>query len=239
ITSPSNPYFAKAAVNRIWAQLFGVGLVDPVDDFGDSNPPSHPELLDDLAAWFADSGYDRPALIRALTATRAYGLASEVGPGGPPGPRLFARGPVRGLTPEQLYDSLAQAVGLPSEPAQNVRAVVPTGPRAAFLEKFAAGDDRPTERETSIPQALAVMNGALVADATSPERGETLVAVAEAPFLDARGRVETLFLAALARRPRPEESARLVAYVEARDPRAALADVFWALLNSAEFKLNH
>ena len=114
------------------------------------------------------------------------------------------------------------------------------GPRAAFVEKFAAGEERPTDRETSIPQAMAFMNGALVADATSLERGETLVAVAEAPFLDTRGRVETLFLAAqLTRRPRPEESARLVAYVEAREPRSALADIFWVLLNSAEFKLNH
>jgi hypothetical protein len=120
-----------------------------------------------------------------------------------------------------------------------VRAVAANSPRAAFLAKFAAGDDRPTERETSIPQALAIMNGTLVATATSLERGETIVAVADAPFLDTRGRVETLFLAALARRPRPEESARLVAYVEAREPRAALADVFWALLNSAEFKLDH
>ena len=239
ITSPGNPYFAKATANRIWAQLFGVGLVDPIDDFGDSNPPSHPELLDDLAAWFAASGYDRRALIRALTATRAYGLTSDVGPDGATDPRLFARGPVRGLTPEQLYDSLAQAVGLPPDLSQPARNLGQAGPAAAFLEKFAAGDDRPTERETSIPQALAIMNGTLVATATSLERGETLVAVAEAPFLDASGRVETLFLAALARRPRPEESARLIAYVEAREPRAALADVFWALLNSAEFKLNH
>ena len=93
---PGNPYFARASVNRAWAQLFGVGLVDPVDDFGDSNPPSHPELLDDLAAWFVESGYDCRALIRALAATRAYGLASDAGSGGPADPRLFARGPVRG-----------------------------------------------------------------------------------------------------------------------------------------------
>jgi hypothetical protein len=239
ITARDNPYFARAMVNRAWAQLFGVGLVDPVDDFGDSNPPSHPELLDDLAGWFAESGFDRRALIRALTATRAYALSSASGPGEPPDPRLFARGPVRGMSPEQLYDSLAQAVGLPFEVAPPQRGVFVTGPKAAFLEKFAAGDERPTERETSIPQALAFLHGSLVADATSLERGETLGAVVEAPFLDTAGRIETLFLAALTRRPTAEESARLVAYVEGRDPKAALADVFWALLNSAEFKLNH
>jgi hypothetical protein len=239
ITARDNPYFARAMVNRVWAQLFGVGLVDPVDDFGDSNPPSHPELLDDLAGWFAESGYDRRALIRALTATRAYALSSASGPGEPPDPRLFARGPVRGMSPEQLYESLAQAVGLPFEATPPQRGLVPTGPKAVFLDKFAAGDERPTERETSIPQALAFLHGGLVADATSLERGETLVAVAEVPFLDTTGRIETLFLAALTRRPTAEESARLVAYVEGRDPKRALTDVFWALLNSAEFKLNH
>ncbi|WP_165075969.1 DUF1553 domain-containing protein [Paludisphaera rhizosphaerae] len=239
MTSPDNPYFAKAAVNRIWSQLFGIGLVDPVDDFGDANPPSHPELLEDLAAWFISSGYDRQALIRALTATRAYGLSSDVEHARPADPRLFARGPVRGLTSEQFYDSLAQAVGMPPELTANPRAVVPNGPRAALLEKFAMGDDRPTEHQTSIPQALALMNGAFVAGATDLVQGETLGAVADAPFLDDRGRVETLFLAALSRRPRPEESARLVAYVASHGSRLALADVFWALLNSAEFKLNH
>lgn len=239
MTSPGNPYFAKAAVNRTWSQLFGIGLVDPVDDFGDANPPSHPELLEDLAAWFISSGYDRQALIRALTATRAYGLSSDAEQSRTADPRLFARGPVRGLTADQFYDSLAQAVGLPPDLTANPRGIVVNGPRAAFLEKFAAGDDRPTEHQTSIPQALALMNGAFVAGATDLAQGETLGAVADAPFLDDQGRVETLFLAALSRRPRPEESARLVAYVASRGSRPALADIFWALLNSAEFKLNH
>ena len=89
-------------------------------------------------------------------------------------------------------------------------------PRAEFLEKFARQDERPTEAQTSILQALALMNGRLVAGATRLEEGATLSAVAEAPFLDPPGRVETLFLATLSRRPTPEESARLVAYRRAR-----------------------
>ena len=89
-----------------------------------------------------------------------------------------------------------------------------------------------------------MMNGPLVAKATQVAVGATLSAVAEAPFLDTAGRVETLFLAALGRRPKPDESARMVAYVESRVAATgrgptALSDVFWALLNSPEFVVNH
>ena len=77
MTAPENPYFARAAVNRIWAQLFGIGLVDPVDDMGADNPPSHPELLDTLARAFAEHGFDRKFLIRAITLSRPYQLTSH------------------------------------------------------------------------------------------------------------------------------------------------------------------
>jgi hypothetical protein len=246
MTSPDNPYFARAAVNRIWAQLFGIGLVDPVDDMGADNPPSHPELLDVLAKAFAEHGYDRKFLIRAITLCRPYQLTShDAGPGASSDdPRLFARMRERGLTAEQLYDSLTQAIGLTVEEARPGRlAVEMSSSRGEFLEKFGHQDERPTEAQTSILQALALMNGRTVAGATHVEGGATLSAVAEAPFLDTAGRIETLFLATLSRRPRREEAARLAAYVEgggsAGDPRKALSDVFWALLNSPEFLLNH
>ncbi len=87
------------------------------------------------------------------------------------------------------------------------------------------------------------MNGQFTADVTSLQRSELLAAVADSPFLDDAGKVETLFLAALSRRPHPEEAAKLVEYVQRggarKDARAALGDVFWALLNSPEFILNH
>src|SRR5262249_21152433 len=111
-----------------------------------------------------------------------------------------------------------------------------------------------SEVQTSIPQALTLMNGGLVASATTLERSETLAAVADAPFLDTRGRIEALYLATLSREPTPKELARLVKFVDAGGDHAdepatdrekekrynqALADVFWALLNSGEFYLNH
>jgi hypothetical protein len=254
MTDPDNPYFARAAVNRIWAQLFGTGLVDPVDDMGADNPPSHPELLDALARGFAAHGFDRQYLYRAIVLSRPYQLTSAVsgaetstetgtGPSADTS-RLFARMPVRGLTGEQLYDSLVQAIGLAPEEERTDRAfIASSASRGAFLETFARHDEKPTEPQTSILQALHLMNGQVVSAATRLDTGATLSAVAEAPFLDTGDRVETLFLAALSRRPTPDEADRMIAYVErggtTGDRRTALADVFWALLNSPEFLFNH
>src|SRR5262249_55699527 len=121
--------------------------------------------------------------------------------------------------------------------------------RGDFQTKFANAADRPTEVQTSILQALAMMNGRLTSDATSLERSETLSAIADAPFMTVSEKVEALYLAALSRRPTSKEASRLVRYVDeggvstartrAARQNEALADVFWALLNTAEFKFNH
>jgi hypothetical protein len=240
LTAAENPYFARAAANRVWAHLFGVGLVDPVDDLGADNPPSHPELLDELAGQFAAHQFDLKYLLRAVALSRAYQLSSDVTDPTQSDLRAFARMPLKGLTPEQLYDSLVVATGYRETNNTNNRFF---GPRAEFLAKFNNATDRRTEAQTSILQALALMNGKFVADATSLERSEVLAAIADAPFLDDAQRVEALYLAALARKPRPEEVARLAPYVArggvSGDPKKALTDVFWALLNSSEFILNH
>ena len=214
MTARDNPYFARAGANRIWAQLFGTGLVDPVDDLNDANPPSHPELLDELAREFAGHGYDPKFLIRALTSSRAYQLSSDATGATQDDPHLFARMAVKVLTPEQLFDSLLQATGRP--PVAGGRSPGQQGSPylAEFLQKFSRRDEKPTEAQTSILQALTMMNGRLIAESTSSAQGPTLGAVSEAPFLDAGGKIETLFLAALSRRPRPEEQARLMEYVE-------------------------
>jgi hypothetical protein len=241
MTAPDNPFFARAGANRLWAHFFGVGIVDPPDDFNDENRPSHPELLDELARQFAGHGYDYKFLIRAITLSKTYQLSS-VHPGPEvPDLRLFARMPVKGLSPDQLFDSFVRATGTPvANPGQ--RRFAPNTPQGQFLARF-AGQERVTEHQTSIPQALALMNSRLVGDATHVGRGEVLSAVASAPFMDTAGRVETLYLATLSRKPRPEERERFVRYVEeggaTKDPKAALADVFWALLNSTEFVFNH
>ena len=160
ITSPANPYFAKAIVNRAWAQLFGVGFVDPIDDFSETNPSSHPELLDDLARGFVDSGFNLPLLFRAIAASRAYQLTSEGPPERSDEPRLFARMAVKAMSGEQWYDSLTRAIGLPPEPVNRSQRIInPSAPRSIFLEKFASTDDRAVDRPTSILQALTLMHG--------------------------------------------------------------------------------
>ena len=98
MTSPSNPYFARAAVNRTWWRLFGRGIVNPADDMHAANPPSHPELLDLLAGRFAKSGFDLKLLTRAIVSSQAYQRTSR--PSGDPEKQatLFARMSVRVLT---------------------------------------------------------------------------------------------------------------------------------------------
>ena len=242
VTAPDNPYFARAAVNRVWARFFGTGIIDPVDDLRDDNPPSHPELLDLLAREFRSHGYDLKFLIRSITATKAYapderGRPLGAGPGEPvrrdAGPHPFSRPVLRGACPG---DRLPREVGarLP------LRGKLP---KDRFVELFTNRDEKPTEGETTILQALALMNGPLIASVTNMETSDTLAALAEAPYLDTQGRIETLYLAALTRRPRPDELERLVPYVERGGPTGdrskALGDVFWALLNSPEFRFNH
>ncbi|MBS0202074.1 MAG: DUF1553 domain-containing protein [Planctomycetes bacterium] len=244
ITAKKNPFFARTTVNRLWAHFFGVGFVDPVDDFSGTNRPSHPELLDDIAADFAKHEFDLKYLIRAITLTRAYQLSSRRSDPSQDQPQQFARMTVQGLTGEQLFDSLATAVGYFEQARQqNAFAFGQMGPRTDFLELFATDNDAVTERQTSILQALALMNGEFTSNATSLERSSTLAAITEFPLMKDSERIEALYLAALTRKPRPDELERLSKYVESggpsRNQKAALADLFWALLNSSEFLFNH
>jgi hypothetical protein len=240
VTSADNPYFARAVVNRLWAHFFGMGLVEPVDDLGDQNPASHPELLNELSRQFAAHQFDLKFLIRAIIISQTYQRTSLVSHPSQEDPRRFARMALKGLTAEQLFDSLAQATGY-EEPAR--RPGQAGGSRAAFLTRFANPGGKSVEFRLSILQALSLMNGKLVADATDLEESQTLGAVLDAPFMDATQQIETLYLATLGRLPRPEETSRLVKYVQGGgsdgNPRKALADVLWALLNSGEFILNH
>ncbi|HZT78697.1 MAG TPA: DUF1549 and DUF1553 domain-containing protein [Gemmataceae bacterium] len=249
LTSPDNSYFARAAANRMWAHFFGLGIVEPVDEESEENPPSHPELLDELARQFVLHDFDMKYLIRAITYSKAYQRSSESESAAVPDPRLFARMAIKGLTAEQLYDSIVEATRYKEPPpVADPRGVAfgqLAGARAEFVSRFSNHSDKRTEFQTSILQALALMNGKFVSDATSLDvhRSETLSGVIDAPWMKTADKIEALYLAALSRKPRPEESARLVKYVErggpSGDKNKALADVFWALLNSSEFILNH
>jgi hypothetical protein len=202
-------------------------------------------VLDRLVEQFVAHRFDLGYLVRTIVATRAYQLTSAGVSASDVDPRLFARMPLRTLSAEQLFDSLVEATGYrPARPASGTPALFGEGSaRSQFVARFGAVNERTAEGDSSILLALAMMNGELVGAATSLDDSETLSAVAEAPFFDTAARVETLFLATLARRPKPDEQQRFCDYVDRRsgplEMRAALADVFWALLNSSEFQLNH
>jgi len=257
LTSKDNPYFARAAVNRLWAYFLGAGLVEPLDQLaGSPDTTGDTELLDLLAHEFAAHDFDVKFLIRTITMTRAYQLSSARSHPGQDDARLFARMPLRGLTGEQLFDSVAAATGFrDSGGGDDLLSGLVGGKRSArseFLTRFALSE-RPTEAQTSILQALALMNGKVTADATTLERSETLAAVVDMPLASNAQRVEALYLATLSRKPTAKESERLVGYVrdavrsaKGKDEAArhaaaadALADVFWVLLNSPEFLINH
>ena len=244
ITADANPYFAQMAVNRLWGHFFGTGFVEPVDDFSEMNPPSHPELLAALAEEFTAHEYDLKFLIRAITRSRAYQLSSRQTDPRQGDPQLFAKMAIKGLTPEQVFDSLQQATGR-FEPfaVQNPNVFRTESPRSRIGELFADAGRTSTDRPTTVLQALAIMNGTYVATETDPQESRLLTATIEFPGLSNNERVEALYLAALSRLPTNAERNRLTEYVESNEPgggqEKALADVFWALLNSSEFVYNH
>jgi hypothetical protein len=233
LTTADNPFFARAAVNRLWLYFFGTGLVGPGDRADDERPAAHKELLDELARQFAAHGYDVKFLIRAITASQAYQRTSAVSDPSHKDPGLFARMPLRGLSPEQLFDSLAEATEYQDVGGQAAR--------GQFLARFPAQEQK-TDYQTSILQALYLMNNEFIADRTSLLKNRTLATLAGQRTSTAR-KVESLYLVVLSRKPRAEESERFVKYVEkggpSSDPKKALTDLFWVLLNSPEFILNH
>jgi hypothetical protein len=242
LVADRNPYFARAMVNRMWAHFFGRGLVNPIDDMHDGNAPSHPELLAALAEAFKDSHYDLKQLIRGICASQAYQRTSRATGGKGEESELFGRMAIKALTPEQLYDSLTAVMGERGRggfgPKKGFIAKgPPRNPRDQFLAFFRTQDEPdPTEYSGGIPQALRLMNSPLTAPITARLLDEAMQGGRSPEKI-----IEHMYLGSLARRPTPQEAMRLTAYVQrtAGPPRAAYADILWAILNSSEFTLNH
>jgi hypothetical protein len=240
-----NPFFARAAVNRLWEQMLGTGLVEPLDEESEDNPASHPELLTLLAKQFAANGYNLKYMLEAIVLSETYQRSSRQTHPEQTDYRLFARMRTRGLTPEQLFDSLNLVTGgdedLDLTPG-GFRPMVPASPRAEFLRRF-PNQDRRGEQQTSILQALYLMNGDLVTDAVSVKKNKNLAIIANSTSVKTSRKVDQMFLIALNRKPTTAERERLVKYVDSggptKDPALALCDIFWALLNSSEFCSNH
>jgi hypothetical protein len=242
LTARDNPYFAKAAVNRVWSVLMGRGLVHPVDDLGEHNPPTHPAVLDLLADDFAVHGYDLRRVFELVARTEVYRQSSTPVAGDDEPLHTYTSMPVRSLSARQVYDCLVQAAGR-REPLDSAAGRV-AEERSQFLAQVEAPTRQATEFQGGIPQTLALLNGPFVTDLTDPWTSDLIAALVDSPFLTDEARLETLFLATVSRLPREAERQQMMAWVEgsaARGPAdkaQALGDVLWALLNSSEFVLN-
>jgi len=234
---------AKAFVNRVWGRLYGRGIVHPVDDFGDHNPPSHPELLDTLADEFVASKFDIKWLYRTLMNTRAYGLTSQTTKENEKDETYFSHMALKPMTPEQLFDSLITATSAHKAAGGNVDQV-----RGRWLGQFTVTFANDEEGESSnfqgtIPQALMMMNGDLMAKATGGKPGSFLYDTLEKSRSQRRPAlfiVNRLYLAALGRYPNSNELRNASAFLGTNpDSIYVVEDLFWSLLNCNEFVLNH
>ncbi len=243
MASRDNPYLARAAVNRAWSILFGRGLVEPVDDLGPHNPASHPELLNELTEYFIATGFDLRELLRTLAMTKTYQRTSRWTSAAVPS-EAYAHMPVKSLTADQLYDSLNRVLvrrGQGQMPGLNVRSPLLDPQRQQFLTKMQVQGRSPLDYQAGVLQALTLINGADLTEATTAERGPLLLAL-DAPLFDAGERLETMFLATVTRPPTSSERELFLKHIASRSPSEkgkAWSDVLWALLNTAEFATNH
>jgi WD40 repeat protein len=249
LIAADNPYFAPAAVNRVWANFFGRGLVEPVDDFRISNPSVNSPLLTALAQDFAAHGYDLKHLMRTIMASRLYQLSSKPNEHNLADTRNFSRAYRRRLPAEVLLDAVNDATG-----GWDTFAGMPPGSRAIqawsykiesqFMDAFSRPDpsmDPPCERDThiSVVQSLHLMNSRGLQTKLSSASGRARrLADSDKPPEEI---VNELYLATLCRVPTAQELAVATAAFTAEKAtrRTATEDVFWALLNSAEFVFNH
>jgi hypothetical protein len=243
----ASPLMPKAIVNRMWAHFLGYGFTKPVDDLGEHNPPSHPELLDGLAEQFRERSFDLKELIRWIVLSKPYGLSSRVSAkNAKDDPTLgekpkFSHFYLRQMRAEDLYESLLTATAADESRAGEAAAKKKDEWLKQFIIAFGTdeGDDS-TTFNGSIAQVLMMFNGDLVKVATSTGKGGFLDRVASSGGKNA-GKIDALYLAALARKPSAKEVAAANKLMGDRkgDAIGALQDIWWAVLNSNEFIVNH
>ena len=247
LASPKNPFFARNLANIVWAHFFGQGIIEPVDDVRVSNPPSNPQLLDELAKRFTEYNYDFKKLVRDVCNSRTYQLSSATTESNKDDLRNFARSHLRRLRAEVLLDAISQVTQ-----TKNKFQGLPLGAKAIqiadgrvsnyFLTTFGRATRETVcscevVMEPSLSQALHLLNG----DVTNSriKQGKVVTNfIKEGKTPEAI--VDDLYARCYSRKPRAEEKANLMASLVGTDsPVEPLEDVFWALLNSKEFIFNH
>jgi hypothetical protein len=251
MTDAKNPYFAKAVSNRLWAAFFGKGIVDPIDDFRISNPPSNPALLDALGQELIKQKFNLKELMRAILHSHLYQLSTVPNESNKADLRNYSRSYRRRLQAETLADAIADITGVPtSYPG------MPPGSRAIqawsykiespTMDAFSrpnSSSDCPCERDTrpSIVQALHLMNSRILEEKlASKDPGARTQRLADSQ-LSPEEIITDLYLACYSRPPSEEELkiALPTFTVEGATRRSAIEDILWSLLNSAEFVFNH
>jgi hypothetical protein len=260
ITADDNEWFARALVNRLWSELVGAGFYRGIDDIGPDREAESPEVLDEIAAAFVASGHDLRAVFRTIMRGDAYQRASRSRSN--PERAAFAANCPQRLRADQLFTQVLTAVGVDESrlagPGGQVRRRenAPTEmrdeppdemmagprrqlnvPRAMFGQVFGYDPSLPREEIVgSIPQALLLMNSQPLARAIDGDRRFTALGRLLAEDRDDREVVAELYLRSLARLPTPDEVATCLDHVRKSASRAeGFEDVFWALINSAEF----
>jgi hypothetical protein len=247
IGSKDNPFFAKSFVNRVWAHYFGIGIVEQVDDFRVSNPPSNPELLDTLAQRFTESKYDLKQLVREICNSNTYQRSTQRNDSNALDEKNFAHANLRRIKAENLLDIISEATN-----TKDKFAGLPMGARAVqiadgatstyFLTTFGRATRETVcscevKMEPTLSQALHLLNGDTV-NGKIQGGGVIKAILAEKKFPEER--IVELYVRCLARMPTKEELARLVPLLGAEaNQEQALGDIYWALLNSREFLFNH
>lgn len=259
LVSPENPYFSRALVNRVWRNFMGRGLVEREDDLRLTNPPSNHELFDALAADFSANGYDVKRLIRLILLSDAYQRSSKPVGANAKDDRFYSRYLPRRLSAEVLLDAMSHVTGVPTEfpgAAKGTRALQlrDSVVTHAFLASFGRPERVQTcscerQEDATVSQALHLANGETLNQKLSAPRG-TIAQLAQDATNDEV--VEELFLSALQRVPTDAERAKLIAELAAAPEddlapesdwlparRAAIEDLYWAVLTSEEFLFGH
>lgn len=249
LTSPQNPFFAKSMANRIWSYLLGRGIIDPVDDIRNSNPPSNAALLDALTADFVKSDFNLRHLIRTIVSSRVYQSSITTNRWNEDDKINFSHQAARRLSAEQLLDAISVATGsqqkYPGSPLGTHAQQLPDTRVAAaegFLDLFGRpARESPCEcvrtSEVSLSQALNLMNGATISNAIIDPNGRLSKLAASTP--DDTKLVEEIYLATLSRFPSKGESETSTKHLKtAKDRMEGAQDLMWALLNSPAFLFN-
>lgn len=245
MTAPDNAYFSKVIVNRVWADLMGRGIVDPVDDLRATNPPSNAPLLEALANDFRDHKHDLKHLLRTIMGSYVYSLSSEPTDRNVSDTRNFSRHYRQRLRAEVLLDAITDVTEVPesfaaSPPKTRATAIWTHRAPSLFLDTFGRPDpnqDPPCERtpDTSVTQALHLMNAPDLQSKIGGDQGlaARLAKAADAPPI----LVEELYLRTYNRFPSADEMAVAVSLYEGEktDRRRVTEDLLWALINSPEF----